>query len=164
MLGPVVVLDDNGLRVGALSEISALVRAQLTRSLTTGSSAGLSFGCLTANGELGARVQSDIVSQLPSRFDRVPGLHWQELASEMCSDAAQEKYQNELRIEVRIEADQQQIAIDPQLSRQVLWIPLCRHRARRHVEMTARNIWCLPALGAISTNTPGKRALASDLL
>ncbi|WP_128932107.1 tetratricopeptide repeat protein [Bradyrhizobium zhanjiangense] len=127
-LGPVAILYENGLRFGSLNEISELVRAQFTNSLSDGTSAGLSLGCVKSTGQLGPRLQQDIFYRFQSRLVTVPGVHWQDLASDFCSDEAQEQFQNQWRIDGRIAADEAGISIEPQLSRLALRIPLVAYR------------------------------------
>lgn len=127
-LGPVALLYENGLRFGSLSEISELVRAQFTNSLRDGTSAGLSLGCVKSTGQLGPRLQQDVFYRLQSGFVTVPGVHWQDLATDFCSDEAQEQFQNRWRIDGRIAADEGSISIEPQLSRLALRIPLVAYR------------------------------------
>jgi tetratricopeptide (TPR) repeat protein len=128
ILGPVVILDEKGLRFGALSEISALVRAQFTRSLNTGNSASLSLDCLKSTSQQESPLRQEIIYQLRSRLERVPGLRWQRLVSDLCSDTAQDMDQSVFRIEGSIEANEQLVSIEPQISWQALRIPLARYR------------------------------------
>jgi Tfp pilus assembly protein PilF len=128
ILGPVVILDEKGLRLGALSEISALVRAQFTRSLNTGNSASLSLDCLKSTSQPESPLRQEILYQFRSRLERVPGLRGQRFVSDLCSDTAQDMDQSLFRIEGSIEANEQLVSIEPQISWQALRIPLAQYR------------------------------------
>jgi Tfp pilus assembly protein PilF len=127
VLGPVIILDEKGLRFGALSEISALVRAQFTRSLNAGNSVSLSLDCLKSTSQPEPPLRQDIIDQFRARLARVPGLRGQRL-SDPCSDAVQDMDQSVFRIEGSIEANEQLVSIEPQISWQALRIPLAQYR------------------------------------
>jgi tetratricopeptide (TPR) repeat protein len=126
VLGPVVIIDEKGLRFGALSEISALVRAQFTRSLNSGNSASLSLDCLKSTSQPESPLRQDIIYQFRARLERVPGLRGQRLVSDQCS--AQDTDQSVFRIEGSIEVNEQLVSIEPQISWQALRIPLAQYR------------------------------------
>jgi hypothetical protein len=165
ILGPVAILDEKGLRFGALSEISALVRAQFTRSLNTGNSVSLSLDCLKGKSQRESALRQDIIARFRSRLERVPGLRGQRLVSDLCSDAAQDTDQSVFRIEGSIEANEQQISIEPQISWQALRIPLALYRGTpitfqndrdEYLDMLARGV------AAIINEYPQERAATAS--
>src|ERR1043166_1423216 len=112
-LGPVVILDDTGLRRGALSEISALIRAQVLGSASTGRSVTVAVNCFEQSGPFAGPVFQEIKMRLQARVGRVVGIHTLAASGDACAEVPPDP--RTAIVKGKLEGSDKQVTIMPTL-------------------------------------------------
>jgi tetratricopeptide (TPR) repeat protein len=115
-LGPVTMVDDAGLKSGALKEIGALIQAHLRRPSGNVRATSISLSCFTQKGTMAILILQDLQVRLRSRIEDTAGIFWETNPKRSCPVEPKALKGNEAVLSGQIEARAESTTIKPVLS------------------------------------------------